>query len=253
VPPALVELLDWMEIKHKGTLASIVQATQKKWLRPYGKERWETPEVAEEKRAKIVELAEKLGFISEIAPIRKKSATCLIHGGTVSRMQLRISYLGALWEEGVRFDRLIFLTGGRPLDPAIEGDDCLLESQAARRLWQEALLPPALKSFPLTFIDVPMKVSEGRAKRPTTADTLIAWLSTQPQVGPALFISSQPFCLYQHLVAKTHLPSSFEPETVGLGGEMETQHGGIILDSIARWLFEQTRSEYQGDLRGKEE
>jgi hypothetical protein len=234
VTPALIELLEWMGIRHDGTAASIAKETQKKWLRPGGAERWETPDVAEEKRAKIVQLAGKLGFISEIPPTRKKSDYCLIHGGTVSRMQLRLSYLGALWEEGVRFDQLIFLTGRRPLDPEVEGTRWQVESEAARSLWEELSLPAALKSFPIALIDVPMK-----AKRPITADTLIAWLATHPEPGSALFISSQPFCLYQDAVAKTHLPPSFTFETVGPGGEMETGHGGVLLDTIARWLFEE--------------
>ena len=37
----LVKLLAFMEVKHEGTLSSIVQGTQKSWLRLATKERWE--------------------------------------------------------------------------------------------------------------------------------------------------------------------------------------------------------------------
>lgn len=43
--PALQSLLQLMNVEHDGSLASIVEKTQKEWLRAAGKERWQIEEM----------------------------------------------------------------------------------------------------------------------------------------------------------------------------------------------------------------
>ena len=59
----LLQLLKITNIQHNGTLEDIVQATQKAWLRPAGKERWEMTETFADKRSIILPILSTLGLI----------------------------------------------------------------------------------------------------------------------------------------------------------------------------------------------
>lgn len=235
----LLELLEVTGVSHDGSYAAIMRETQKKWLRPAGKERWQIPDVDPEKREQIVELADQLGFIHPLRPQKKAYDYCLILGGTVGSMQTRLNYLIKLSEQGIRFKTIVFLTGQRPLDSAIEPVSAKNqnESQAAHNLWEETALPHALRNCNQVFVDVPMFITESGTRRPTTKDTYIEWLALHPKPGSALIISNQPFCLYQHALAQSCLTDGFEVETVGEGAQKENQLGVVLLDSIAQWIY----------------
>ncbi len=160
-------------------------------------------------------------------------------------MQMRLDYLKQLWNEGFRFSEIVWLTGDRPLDGRVDSllERCSNESQAARILWEEADLPEAMRSLPVTFVAVPMKGEGASLKRPDTKDTIYAWLAFEPEPCSALFVSDQPFCGYQFAVVKTVLPAAFEFDLVGQGVDSLTHPAAaaITLDSIARWIYEENR------------
>ncbi len=235
-PTALSELGSALNIPAQS---DFVAETQKRWLRKPGQERWEMKEVSAEQRAYVLRWAEKEGLFDAWKPLYTHYDYALILGATTSRMQMRLDYLKKLWNDGIRFKTIVWLTGDRPLDSRVDGltDRCTNESEAAHILWQETNLPEEMRSLPLVFVAVPM---EG-AKRPNTEDTIFAWLATKPQAGTSLFVSDQPFCGYQFAIIKTVLPDAYPFELVGQGVDSPNHPAAaaIILDSIARWIYQE--------------
>jgi hypothetical protein len=157
-------------------------------------------------------------------------------------MQLRLNYLKQLWEEGLRFQEMVWLVGDRPLDALVDKytDCCKNEAEAARVLYNDTTLPEEMKSLPVTFVDTPKIKINGKENRPHTLTTLEKWFSMQPESCKALFISCQPFCGYQYEVVKTAAPDSIDFEVVGPGVNARSyrQAAAVTLDSLARWLYQ---------------
>ena len=122
-------------------------------------------------------------------------------------------------------------------------DQCENESQAARIIWEETELPDSMRQLPVVFIAVPMKGEGPARQRPNTADTIIAWLQTDPDPCKALFVSDQPFCGYQFAIVKTFLPDSFLFDLVGAGVDPfgYPTAAAVTLDSIARWIYQEAQ------------
>ncbi len=228
-PDPLLQLLELMEVPHDGTPSSIVQETQKRWIRPAGKERWEMADLTLEKKEKVLQLADQMGFIQEIRPTKQEYDYVLLLGATVFRMQARLEHMAQLWKEGIRFNKVVILTGMRPLDPKAEDLIAKTESEAAHILWDRC----ELNFLPVSFVEVPMNGSI----RPTTQDTIIRWMEEFPEPGSSLFISNQPYCHYQGAIVDLVLPDKFEHETVGNSADPTSLNGAVVLDTIARWLY----------------
>jgi len=258
--PALLELLDFLEIEHNNTLKSIVDTTQKKWLRQTGKERWEMEEKFPEKRQKLINLFDQLGTIKEIKPQKKQYDYVLFFGASFPAFKRRLNFLFQLWNDGIRFNTVVFLGGQRPLDPQLESPEILLDTATNsfpyKKAWElktempqteidmmkfvfdQAELPQGFELVNLVFVDTPMqKTDSGQPRRPITVDTINKWLKTYPKPGSLLVISSQPHVGYQDTVARTVLPSHFSIETVGAaaGPGLKT---AVYLDNLARWLYQ---------------
>ncbi len=237
-PTALSQLTDLFNIPHD---ADIISETQKLWLRKAGQERWEMTEISPEKKRFVLDWAKQQGLFSPWEPTCKTYDKALILGATTSRMQMRLDYLKKLWIQGTRFDEIIWLTGDRPLDKTVDSltERCLNESEAAHVLWEETTLPEEMRNLPVLFIAVPMKKEESSVKRPNTEDTIIAWLKTT-QPCKALFVSDQPFCGYQFAIIQKCLPESFQFDVVGQGVDPNSHPAAaaIVLDSIARWIYQ---------------
>lgn len=240
-PAALAQLASALDISKE---ASIVDATQRNWLRKPGQERWEIPELSSDEREFVLHWAAEQGLFAAWKPGSCCYDKALILGATTSRMQSRLEYLVQLWNEGVRFTEIVWLTGDRPLDSRVDDltDRSATESEVARLLWEEADLPEEMRALPAVFIAVPMKLEGSSFKRPNTEDTLIAWLQATPEPCRALFVSDQPFCGYQFAVIKATLPELFLFDVVGQGAD-PTSHpaaAAITLDSIARWIYQES-------------
>ena len=217
---------------------NIIEETQKRWLRKPGQERWDLDEIMAEQRVFVLNWAKENGFFAAWKPSCQVYDKALILGATTSRMQMRLDYLKQLWSQGIRFNEIVWLTGLRPLDKRVDDltERCHNESEAARILWNEAVLPDGMRNLPVVFVEVPMKVEGSSLKRPNTEDTIVAWLKIAPKPCKALFVSDQPFCGYQFATIKTNLPQEFLFDLVGPGVESidHPAAAAIILDSIAR-------------------
>lgn len=183
--------------------------------------------------------AEKEGIYSSWTPVCNRYDKALILGTTVPLMQKRLNYLKDLWNQGIRFSEIVWLTGERPLDPQMDGhsEHYTNETEAAKWIWKDSDLPQEMHQIPTVFISVPMKGN----LRPNTEDTIIAWLNTKPKPCTALFISDQPFNGYQFAVVKTSLPDAipFDLAGPGVNPQSHPSAAAITLDTIARWMYQE--------------
>ena len=202
-----------------------------------------SPNFPPDQRLFVLKWATEQGLFAPWKPVSETYDKALILGATTSRMQMRLDYLEQLWNEGTRFNEIVWLTGDRPLDRRVDEptDRCRNESEAAHILWEETDLPEEMRSLPVVFVAVPMKVEGSSLKRPNTEDTIFAWLEFYPEPCKALFVSDQPFCGYQFAIVKAILPNAFLFDLVGQGVD-PTAHpaaAAITLDSIARWIYQE--------------
>ncbi len=245
----LKRLFALTNINCEDSLESMVEATQKKWLRPQGKERWDIKELYSPKEVnKIRLLSEGMCFFQEVLPTEKFYDYALVLGATFSSVQDRFSFLIKLWKMGVRFRELVFLAGERPLDPRIEPASIFFETEKAPKNETEMMqyvydhweMPKEMKGLPFQIVSVPFDVKKGH--RPSTGDTIQAWMDLSPKPGKCLFVSNQPYCLYQNLVVKNYLPKSFHFETVGLSVSSLDISGSVLLDTVARCLYQELQN-----------
>lgn len=257
----LQKILQVTGIVHDGTIKDIIQKTQKNWLRKPGTERWQMEDAYEELAGELWPLFNELGMLEIVRPQSNNYDYCIVLGGLVSCVRNRFSYALELWNQGIRFKELLFLVGQRFLDPELEKEEILCdyhnldlpikaewikphilpttETDMAKMVFQQTDLPQDFKNMVrVHFIDAPGKITaEGKFTRPTTADTFIEWLATNPQPGTILAISTQPFVGYQYTIAKFLVPSTFALEVIGKEANKDDLKVAIILDNLARWLY----------------
>lgn len=242
VTPDLLQLLEVMEVPHDGTPASIAAAVATRWARPAGKERWEVEDtLTMAQREAVFHFCRQQHFFDEVVPTQKKYDYALILGGTVGRMAKRIDHFVRLVKAGFEFGEVILLAGARPLDSRIEifPEGCKTEGDALFDLWKAQNLS---KEFNCQLFEAPMMFSsDGQSRRPTTADTYIHWLSTDPVPGSCLIFSNQPYCHYQNAVAQLFIPKEFAIETIGFMAEPSAQNGLVLLDTIAAWISHEVK------------
>ncbi len=262
--PDLLSLLDLMNIRHDGSLADVVTKTQAQWLRQIGKERWEMPELLVAQHDQFLSLLDRLGCITQVAPVQQQYDYALLLGATLAGARSRLSYLIALWNQGIRFDKLVLLGGQRVLERDFEGKDALLDREnidlLIRKDWQfsgavpttemqmmvlvydQAEMPEEMRKVPVVMVDSAMRLRpDGTPTRPTTIDTITDWLKPNPSAGSCLVLSNQPFVQYQHSVVKTALPEQFFVETVGHSVGGEDNNNAVYLDTVARWIYQENK------------
>lgn len=221
--------------------ADLIEETQKHWIRKC-QERWEMEELSPDQKELVLSWAMKQGLFSSWKPLCKAYDEAIILGGNTEVMKKRLNYLKDCWNEGIRFEKITWLTGDRPLNKNV--DDFLgrarNESEAVRIIQHEIPLPKELSLLPVVFIALPMKEEDSSLKRPNTEDTIIEWLKIKQKSRKVLFISNQPFCGYQFAVINTNLPQDIQFDVCGPGIDPKNYPNiaAITLDSIARWIYQ---------------
>lgn len=234
---------------HMSALNWLVEVTQKYWLRGEGLERWDVQDNAEQlaERDAIIKMFHSLNLINEIKPSHSHYDYVLMMGALENRVKIRLEHAHSLYANSeYDFDNLVMLGGARPLtaaqEPSIERllpekqtehgmMMCLLEEMKGEHL-EDVFFSKAVQE-----IDTPMQVDiTGKTRRPNTKDTIDSWLATAPKPGRVLVISNQPYCSYQHSVARTLLPTEFEVETVGNRSNGQDPIK-VHLDSLARIFY----------------
>jgi hypothetical protein len=261
---SLLKLLDVCDVSHDGSLNDIIEKTQSQWLRKDGEERWHIKNVFQEKTDKIVEIFKELRIFETIKPAKKNYGYLIFLGSTLQHMRRKLAYVINLWNEGVRFNQLVFLVGQRKRDSKIEADNILYdetilkfrkdysfntkgifesEFDLAKLMYGQVEIPLDMKKVETFFVNAPERVVDDKVRRPDTQSTICCWLESNPKPGSCLVVTSQPFCRRHHVLMKMLLPSSFSYEVVGFGCEnQEKQYRGNVsvgLDEIARWLYQE--------------
>ena len=253
---AVVKLLELTGVQHDGTLSDVVQKTQDQWLRKPNQERWDMEKYASENEYEIRQQFDSLGMNKGLIPKYQEYDYAIILGALFGRITLRLQYAIDLWQQGIRFKRLVFLGGARPVVESqgenkqkfmeFFGLDSLddeavpkTEAEIMKFVYQYTAMPEEMRSLPVTFINASMvQQDDGSLKRPTTDDIIADWLQTKPSVGKCLFFSNQPYVGFQHAVVKTYMPRSFQVETIGTEAN-PTLNVGVVLDNVARWLYQE--------------
>lgn len=250
---ALLQLLSLTGIEHDGSLASIVEQTQKTeagWMRKDGCERWHIADTNLENKSGFFDVFHKLHLIDEIAPKHQHYDYLVLMGAAYGRITSRLQYAIQLWKQGIRFDKVVILSGARALtdteltalhkDYNVKDTDLVpvTEAELMQFVYSTMPMPAEMRQIAVTLIDAPMKKNQsGILVRPTTGDTVIEWMKLKPAAGSCLVISNQPYVGYQDSVAKALLPHDFIVETVG-----EKSYDlivGIYLDTVARNLYQE--------------
>lgn len=256
--PALLALLSLCDIHHDGSLTTIIEATQKEqpvgFLRPKDKERWQITSYVTAKADAIRHQCDLLAMLQEIKPLHHQYDYIVVFGGSIHGIRMRLAFLKKLWEEGVRSQKIIILTGQRFLDPAIESEAILTdknngllpitstwsmkdypktETDMIRMVLEQSIVPQDWHSIPIIYIDTPAPLG---SMRPNTGDTIQYWLTTQPIPGSLLAISEQPLIGYQDAVLRRFLPKSFIIETVGSAIVPDTKPE-LLIGTVGWWLY----------------
>lgn len=226
---------------------SLVQETQKRWLRKKGSERFTISPLPEKEKETVLAWAKKHHCYYKWLPQKTSYDTIIILGAEVHTMALRLRFAEKLLLQGIKTNNIVFLTGKRPLrDPEKNfSPSCATEDEAARHLWQTHTISSEIRNLPVRFIALDMKPIGENWERPNTKDTIKAWKTGQNRnlnAKASLFISNQPFCAYQEAVIQSVLGSS--PSFEVAGAKLRESHyaapGGVILDSLARILYERS-------------
>lgn len=252
----LSQLLSDLNIPHKKDFDSMVEATQR-WRRKPDQERWEVPELNldSHQKQRVLSHLEKMGLIKELKPESNDFDYAFVLGATVPRMKARLNQLINQWNEGVRFHKIIFLSGQRPLTDDIDRTDELVnesvgrnatedqkkkirphtEVEAARLLYQSTDMPEAMLKVDTQFISSPRYLVDGRWERGNTRDNIKYWLQMKPEPGKVLVISNQPHAFYQQEVIRQELPPEFITE-VSAQKAQDNARFILTLDALALWL-----------------
>lgn len=252
----LAALMDEVGIPHSYSLESLISASQQ-WRRQPGQERWEMQDLplSADQHETIMDHLKTLDLVQELLPSSTNYEYSLILGATVPGMERRLNHLSRLWQEGVRFNKIIFLVGQRPLKEGIDNIDNLVtsgigrqaqgksadaarpitETEGAVQLFATMKLPEEMKKLPVEFIDSPRVWKQRHWHRANTRDTLIQWLKASPAPGKTLVISDQPHAHYQLEVVKQELPEAFQPEVTAQTADEQTRII-LYLDALALWL-----------------
>lgn len=264
ISKTLLPLFEITGLKKPDSLKEAIALTQKAWIRPAGKERWQTEgflALDEEKTLRAKEIfSSKLFMVEALNPSRKEYEYAVVLGAYVSTMRSRLAFLLKMMNErGLRFKQLVFLAGQRPRSLEMENRERLLgdydhslplksnwvwkgelpetEVEMAKLLVSQTEWPSFFSEDTVLFIDSPLQPDgKGGLRRPNTADTLKDWLAQNPKKGRILSVSSNPYCGYQNAVV-ANVFSDWDIETVGYASPEESRIE-LYFDSLARWLFQ---------------
>ena len=235
---SLLKIFAILKISHDNTPAGIVQKGQEMLLRKKGQERWEIGAVFEEKRTELLPYLEQLGFVKAVAPMPDLYDYFIIFGFATSDMKNQFDYITPFIQSNtVQAKKVILLTSSLPLPEQFKRYD-FGETEAAlmRGLFKQSIL----SGKPYQCIEVPMIAEHNRMRRPTTQDTIEAWLATRPVPGSCLALSAQPFIRRQSSLLQALLPSSFTITPAGPEAEDDTPIG-LYLDELARAMYQEFR------------
>lgn len=209
---------------------------QKNFLRKPDQELWEMEYRFEDQREQLLPLLSQLNFCTEIQPPPGHYIYALILGSLSNEVQRFIEHLVQISHtQKITYDCVVLLGSSRPLHADFENITLgNTEAEMMETLYKQS----QLAHHPYRLIDAPLKITGHGCSRPTTDDTLFAWLATNPQPGSCLVISEQPFIQRQLKVLQTVLPREFTFAAAGLAAEPHLPMV-VYLDALARTIYQE--------------
>lgn len=243
--PIILELLKIAEIKHDGTMENIIRQTQAKWLRKPNVERWEITTQNVSFHTALHQWLKQNNFVQELPPKKEHYMYLIIMGFAAPRAKQCIAYAEKMAK---RCKKVLVLCGERPLDQKIESfgvyavvedkDHGLHEPKTETEMMQYIINHSSLRNTEIEWYSIPMlDAGDGKKRRPTTADTIIAWQANHPQPDSCLIASVQPRAHHQDAIVRQYIPPSFTVETCAPAIEGSISDGEH-LDNLARWLYQ---------------
>lgn len=221
------------------------------------------PLVAEDHHAFYNDLS--LLRMTQVVPAYAATYDCaVIFGGLLPSMRQRLDFLIREWNRGVRFRKIIFLSGKRaryqkietpeqfynlqnnpfPTDKSWNAEEHPLpasENEIAQFVWSQMALPASWRNS--SDIEVEFLVAEPSADLPYASrhDTLALfrkyWENAE---GRVLFVSSQPFIASDYVRTAKHFTKNFDISGPGFGEAVLKQTWGprVCLHALAVWVQE---------------
>ena len=207
-----------------ANILKLVSQTQMKFSARYGRERWEVGEIPwiADNETKILDDLRILGFVDEIKPKFKKFDAVCVLGAAKKSMTFRMNYLCELIANKIiSTSRVILVSGERYVTEGVDGTAEELQQISdffkisdRKKLTEARLLEYLYAQSPLnenkTIEKIVIDTPAGLLPRPTTKTTLEdlkKWLRKHQEVKKILFISNQPYVLYQKEVILSILDS----------------------------------------------
>lgn len=226
--PVLFKDIDNMSFEEMNKKA------QENFLRKPNQERWNLQETALNEAQK--KALKELGLLESIKPNEKNYEYIVILGNTAEDMKHRLNY-------GLQFktksSQIIFLTGERVLNEINEKEMHELLIKQKKEPTEENAAKEICKNSNALFINCK---KQKNAPRATTNDTIKTLDSYFKQKGikqaKILFVSSNPYILYQNQTIQTILLKSevmYKIETIGSNYKDITVE--IAKDTLARFLY----------------
>lgn len=172
-------------------LESLSKIAQKRWLRPAGTERWDLQDspILKEHRNDILRLLKTLGFVDQVKPTQREYDCVLLLGATDVHLLKRIQYLNKLWDEGVRYQKVYFLSGGTKIQNDLH---CFTDIDSSLNVKLETDTALIMEIYQTIHVDHGRKievipiVASKKQLRANTEDTLKAWLEEKQKAKSVL-------------------------------------------------------------------
>lgn len=273
----IISLLKLTELyDERDSLAQVVEKTQSIWISVIqgrgNKERTDLTDSPERAllASKVELCAQEMGLLQKKPPLLQHYTYGVCHGTFLDGVRSRLSLLIQAWEEGIRFDTLVFLTGERylrnkegeteslfilcnPSEEATplkknwhfqEGTPYATEYDMVKIVWDQVEIPENMKKAlegKIVFINAP----KGTHERPSTKDTFAEWLKSTPQPGTILAFSDPLVWAQQQIVGETAIRKknlALDTTSKALSPDQRKRYGkamtSLVLDTVAKCLFE---------------
>jgi hypothetical protein len=258
-------------------LPEIVQKTQNAWIKVIqgknGKERLDMQDSPDEVKIRdsVESIAREIGLFDARKPSLSHYDYAVCHGAFLDGVQGRVQELVEAWNEGIRFDSLVFLTGERTLrkeqqdslsklmgeEPLPSGTPYETEYDMCKLVWEKAKVPEEMRKALIgKVVFVNAKRPDGQ-ERPNTKDTITTWLTEyHPQPGTVIAFSYPMVWTYQQVAGATILGKEYPLDTCAKAVTEEMllvqkpRIVSLVHDTVAKVLYEAVKTQSFTESQG---
>jgi hypothetical protein len=235
--PALRKIFKLIDLPSEGSFDELVEQAQTHLLRTKKTERWEAigQFPYEPHKEELLTYLDELGFIKDQPPAISIYDYIIIFVFVSIDVKSHIEYIAPfILENKITAKQVVILTSELPI-PAELKKPYATEAEMMHAIVGNSVLA----RYPISSVSVPMLFRNNKVQRPTTDDTVIAWLDTQPMPGYCLAVSAQPFIYRQTCILKTLLPEAFKCFPTGPASpEISLK---IYMDELARAMYQEQK------------